>query len=301
MLHLYSNTFQSDIQDIFNENAKSLCKRVLQKDEQSEIFISNLKSAISKNNVQYYKDCGHYIRADDEGNIITANLCHQRFCTVCNKRKSSQTWHRVKTMADDIIRDLNPIWLFFTVTVQNVTAENLAQEITKLMQAINRMYSTKTWHNRVLGAFRSLEITYNKEADTYHPHYHILMILPTDYFDNENIWLSTYEWRKLWERSARLKYNSQCKIEQVIDEENLSSAIAEVAKYAVKMSEVAKTSPEALKHIVQAIKGRRLISYTGILKNMAKSESEEENKNIDKASLHLWELDTQKKEYIKLY
>lgn len=268
MSFLNDNTISAEMQAIFQENAAEIAQRVTIKDKTADHY----KIIHTENTFRNFKDCGHLIGFDEQGNIVQANFCKHRFCTVCNKRNSSRKWHYIKEIAEVINKTVNPQWLFLTTTIKNTSAEDLKQSINHLMESINRMFSTKTWKKRVLGFFRSLEITFNAENNTYHPHYHILIAVPHDYYTNENIYMNAYEWRKLWEKSARLEYNSQVKIEGVQSGDNLSNAIAEVAKYAVKMSAIMEQDEKALKPVADAVRGRRLISYGGIIKEQYKVE-----------------------------
>lgn len=50
----------------------------------------------------------------------------------------------------------------------------------------------------------------------------------------------------------------------------MGAAVAEVAKYAVKLSQVVECGEKALKTVADAVRGRRLISFGGILRPMQK-------------------------------
>lgn len=117
-----------------------------------------------------------------------------------------------------------------------------------------------------------MEITYNSKDDTYHPHYHILLAVPSDYYKNSSLYAEAYEWRQVWERSARLDYSCQFDI-RAVKGDDLGAAVAEVAKYAVKLSQVVECGEKALKTVADAVRGRRLISFGGILRPMQKKFS----------------------------
>ena len=253
-----------EMQAFLDEKLPELAVRVLKKNQ----TVDRYKSAMTENQFRAFKECGKYITADEKGNIIGANFCKHRFCPVCNKRYSSAKWHYIKSIATAVNTAVTPNWAMFTVTVKNCPPERLKQTIDNLMAAINRMNSTNTWKRRVLGFFRSLETTYNSERKDYHPHYHILLCLPSDYYTNPDLYMSTAEWRQLWERSVRADYTCQIDLSPIQGYgEELSSAIAEVAKYAVKLSSVVEQGPDALKPLAAALRSRRLISYGGILKD----------------------------------
>lgn len=258
-----SNKTQEELQIFLHEKLEELGRRVQYKNEISE----KMSNVLNEKQFQYFKECGNFIQTNAEGEIIHGNFCKNRLCPVCNRRYAAQKWHKVKNIADNIKMAFWPTWALLTLTVKNVPAENLSEEITHLMKSIDRYHKTALWRENVFGFFRSLEITYNKQSATYHPHYHYILCLPSDYADNLT---STYEWRTTWERSARLDYTSQVDIRLIKDDDDLSGGIAEVAKYAVKISTVADHGENALKPLTAALKGRRLISFGGIIKDYAK-------------------------------
>ena len=83
-------------------------------------------------------------------------------------------------------------------------------------------------------------------------------------------------------RLAKLNYTSQIDITLINkdDEKSLSDAIAEIAKYAVKISSVINCEKDVVKTLTKSIKGRRLISFGGIIKEMSK-QYDRHNKNDD--------------------
>ncbi|RMH95205.1 replication protein, partial [Stutzerimonas nitrititolerans] len=48
------------------------------------------------------------------------------------------------------------------------------------------------------GYVRKLEITYNKERDDYHPHFHVLIAVNKSYFTDKRYYISQKEWLELW-------------------------------------------------------------------------------------------------------
>lgn len=259
----YSTT-TAEMQAFLDEKLPELAQRVAQKDCIAERF----RPAMTESQFKAFQDCGHFIYTDENGHITSSNFCKHRFCPVCNKRYSSAKWHYIKSIATAVNTAVAPNWALFTVTVKNCPSEQLKQTIDNLMSAINRMNSTNTWRRRVIGFFRSLETTYNSDRCDYHPHYHILLCLPSDYYKNPDLYMSTAEWRQLWERSVRADYTCQIDLSPIDGYgDELSSAIAEVAKYAVKLSSVVEQGSDALKPLAAALRRRRLISYGGILKD----------------------------------
>lgn len=266
----YDIISDENLQVFLTEKLPHLSERVEFKNKIAE----KLKNVLPENQFNNFCACGDYIAVNEKMEVVQGNFCKNRLCPVCNRKYAAQKWHKIKIISEQITNVFSPIYALLTLTVKNVPAEKLSEEITHLMKSIDRMHKTSLWKEKVLGFFRSLEITYNSESKTYHPHYHYIICLPTNY---EKEMTSTYEWRKLWERSARLEYNSQIDLQLISTEEQLSGGIAEVAKYAVKISSVVENGEDALKPLQQAIRGRRLISFGGIIKEIAK-EYDKKNK-----------------------
>lgn len=290
----YYNITPEEMQEILDETLDKILIRVNYKNSIINLF----QEVFEKNVFQNFKDCGSFITVNKNKQIINANFCKNRFCPVCNKRYSSQKWAKVKFISERLIKEIKPTFALLTITVKNVNSEQLKNEISHVMKSIDRLHKTKLFKENVLGYFRSLEITYNKEKDTYHPHYHYILCLPKDYKEHQ---ISTYQWRKTWERSARLDYTSQVNIKIINQENDLNGGIAEVAKYAVKISSVIQTGKkEPIKTIQEAIKNRRLISFGGIIKDYSKmfdKQTNEYKQNFDKEPAENYIL--QGEEYIK--
>lgn len=267
---LDDNTVTAELQEILQNNLEKLSEKVRYKD--SHFF--QYKAGMTESQTEYFKNCGHFIVVNDELKIVHANFCKNRMCPVCNKRYSAKKWITIKTIVDKLNSRKDYKWLFFTVTVRNCPAEELSKTISEIMKALNRMNANKRWKRTVLGFFRSLEVTFNSEKNSYHPHVHILLCVPPDYFINTDYYISSYDWRRMWEKAARTDYYTFTDVRPIKDAQ-ISNAVAEVAKYAVKLSSVAEQSTKALKVISDAIKGRRLIAYGGIIKTEYKAFKED--------------------------
>lgn len=269
----YSNTDDENLQDFLNEKLEKLTERVKYKDSITPKF----KNILTREKLKYFEDCGKFLGINKENEVVAGNFCKNRFCPVCNRRYASQKWHKVKCIAEQLKIVFRPCFALLTLTVENVTGEKLSEEITRLMKSIDRLHKTSLWKNNVIGYFRSLEVTYNSKKDTYHPHYHYILCLDKNYKNNM---IPTWQWRQTWERSARLNYPSQVKIQIIKDDDTLSGGIAEVAKYAVKISSVIEKDSQAIKPLEKALKGRRLISYGGAIKEIAKQYDKNEKQTL---------------------
>lgn len=227
-----------------------------------------------------WDECSDLIWVKADGSVSGLNSCRNRLCAVCNWRSARKRYAITRQIMERIENELNLNYLLFTVTVSNPTGENLHETISDMMEAVNRMQSCKSWRKRVMGAIRSLEVTYNANKDTYHPHIHYILAVGTDYYTNAELYMETWQWREMWERSMRLDYEAQINLKPIKKWDNklISGAVAEVSKYAVKLSSIVECgNAEAVKTMMSAIRNRRLIAYTGIYKQIAAEIKNERN------------------------
>src|SRR5690625_5336380 len=55
----------------------------------------------------------------------------------------------------------------------------------------------------VKGYVRKLEITYNEKRDDYHPHFHVLLAVDKNYFNNSWSYIKRDRWLKLWQQVTK--------------------------------------------------------------------------------------------------
>ena len=255
----------------------------------------------SKNKTENFLECSKQIWLDkDTGAIVGARFCKQRLCPICNYRRSTMLWHKVKEVTNHIDNE----YIFITLTVKNCPAENLKKEIDHILESFHRITTRRTWKKNFIGYIRGLEITYNAKENTYHPHLHILAVACEDYFKSEYVDIHTL--RQWWTESAQLDYYVQVNIKKVKDKD---SAIAEVVKYAVKVAdllenEIDENRLKATQTIASCINGRRLMSTGGIITKLSKKlkidlEAEEEEMN-DIKNAYYYEFINGKYEYKNL-
>ena len=231
-------------------------------------FASNfLIETQCKNKADNFENCGKDIWIDEEGHITGANFCKQRLCPVCNYRRSTLMWHKIHQIIEEFRENE---FIFITLTVKNCKDIELSKTIDHILESFHRMVNRRTWKDNIIGYVRGLEITYNATADTYHPHIHILAVTDNQYFGKKYIDIGTM--RKWWQESAKIDYFVQVNIEKV---KNKEKAVAEVAKYAVKMSDILETGISsqrlrATQVLAACINGRRLISTGGEISKAAR-------------------------------
>jgi plasmid rolling circle replication initiator protein Rep len=109
----------------------------------------------------------------------------------------------------NIYRD-HPDWryLFLTLTVKNCSIYELKDTVNDMNAAFKRLTERKTWP--AFGFLRSLEVTRSKDG-TAHPHFHLLLAVPSGYFVGRK-YISTAKWAAMWQECLRIDYTPICDV-----------------------------------------------------------------------------------------
>lgn len=246
------------------------------------LLADSFKRLGKENKAARVMECGTqvqiaYIQADEEYKIKHANFCRERLCPMCAFHRSRQIFGEVSRVMDGVLQErpeLVPI--FLTLTVRNCSAAEMNGTLDTVFKGWNNMMSGNSKVNRLAaGWFRALEITYNAQEDTYHPHIHAILLMPPNYFATPKDYMEIMDWVKAWRKAAKLDYDPSCRINAIDYKSDKSGAVAEVAKYTLKDTDYLKADDEKMtdKLVLEfgrAIKGRRLYAYGGIMKVIAK-------------------------------
>lgn len=222
--------------------------------------------------------------------LIHAHFCKSRLCPMCAWRRSLKLIQQLKIITHEANKNEKTQWLFLTLTVQNVSASELSNEITKMFKAWQRLSQRKIFRNSVTGWFRALEVTMNSQDWTYHPHLHILLAVKPSYFSGSH-YISQKKWVSLWRESLQVEYQPIVDIRRIKSKRNkqqemqylsqleqkaaVETAVLEVAKYPVKPESYLingnKQATEAFVTVLdKALTNRRMVAYGGILKDIWK-------------------------------
>jgi plasmid rolling circle replication initiator protein Rep len=199
---------------------------------------------------------------------VVARLCRLRLCPVCE-------WRRARTnqyIISEVIKRVKDEYklLHIVLTVRSVPGKELSGCIDSLLEAYKRFTRRKSIHNVFVGSVRKLELTYNDIADTYHPHIHLLVAVKSSYFGQG--YISHAKYTKLWKEALGVDYDPQVSVTSCKD----GKIAFEIGKYTLKSSvdEENLISDEVYLTIKHALKGRRLIQYSGVLADVRKSLKE---------------------------
>lgn len=238
-------------------------------------------------------------RLPDGGlHLHKASFCRVRLCPMCQWRRSLKLGAEVRQVVEranaDHIREAGTAWrwLMVTFTVRNVPGEELGSTIDRLHRAVNNMAKCAKWKAAVRGWLRATEVTHNinkfsKFYDTYHPHIHALLCVPSSYFKGKG-YITQKQWAELWAHYVGTAYTPVVDVRIIKAEDGkdvsalpaaeqaaaMGKAVAEVSKYASKPAdyiipadlELSKRTVEVLDTMLDH---RRMTSWGGILKEIA--------------------------------
>ena len=251
---------------------------------------SNLKLADSYKRLgfkKYYRvvDCSTFLEfgvtKSSNLKLLKANFCKVRLCPMCAWRRSLKIFGQVSKVMDLVEKNYNYKYLFLTLTVKNCYGEDLKDTLDLMTYSFNKLSERKAFKQAVKGYFRSLEITYNKKDNTYHPHFHLILAVNESYFKDTRIYLTQNDWTNLWKESLKVDYTPVVDVRRVKSKnKDFGKVIAETAKYTVKADdylikdEDGKIDEELTDNVVKtldkALHRKRLVSFGFIFKEIHK-------------------------------
>lgn len=242
------------------------------KQKKHKIYEKSAKIAGKSDNfINNFKECGSLIGLNNDNKIVRANFCKSRLCPVCCWKKSIKTFIDVKRIITELGE--NHKYIMLTLTQKNCRPEELDKEIDKINYAFKRLRQKAKFKRAYKGHIRTLEITYNSEQGTFHPHTHIILDTCEGYFErNSDIYITHNEMMKMWSDLINQEHcNLDIRAIHGTSIRELEKAIAEVAKYTLKLSDIAyKEETEAMSTIFTFLTGRRCFTYGGTIKSTAK-------------------------------
>lgn len=231
---------------------------------------------ITQNKIDRVKGCSNHFtavadRTLQKSKIVKAIRCKDKFCPVCQKIKSTKNALAIDTMYKYIRETTKFEYIFITLTAPNVKADELSQELEEYSKAFKRMLKTKKLLKINKGYIAKLEITYNAEDDSYHPHYHVIMAVANRYFKDSNYYIKHEEWLEIWQKAKRDNNITQVDVRKVKNknEDGINSEILELAKYMAKSADYFSSLDVFETYFNETYK-KRFMRYGGIFKETLK-------------------------------
>lgn len=231
------------------------------------------------------KGCGTFLEykvyvAENQKKLHKANFCKVRLCPMCAWRRSLKIFGQVSQVMNIAKGETSNKFIFITLTQRNVPGEELKEEINNLYQSFNRLMLRKKIKLMSLGWFRALEVTYNKKDNTFHPHFHMVIMVKSYYQKNKNLYIDQAELTEMWKQSLKIDYTPIVHMAAVKIKKGktIETAVAEIAKYTVKESDLIikdedgvfdlDQTDENIRILDQALAFRRLTAFGGQLKEI---------------------------------
>lgn len=141
-------------------------------------------------------------------------LCRQRLCPICQWRRASRQRYDLIEIVDQVSES---DFLFITLTAKNCDGEELRETIKWMNDSFYKFYKNRLNNERkkgfCSGYYKQIEVTCNKDDNTYHPHIHVLAAIDKSYYNRNRIKLE--EWQLLWQKYLGIEYLPRVKVKSV--------------------------------------------------------------------------------------
>jgi hypothetical protein len=239
-------------------------------------------------------DCGKILTFDryrvgdrEEPYRVLANgsFCRERLCAFCMKRNSNWQLVRLSKAAEQYLR-ANPLHqaLLLTLTIRNMAAEKLRYWLDRLLKAFWKLMRYKRVKSAVSAWYRTTEITRNPDTRELHPHLHIILFCPPEYFKrSKSLYITQPEWARMFKKALQVDYTPVCDIRAMpgvgggapLDDLGRKS-LFEVCKYVCEPGmffEDDDLEDFPLLELHEALHGRRLIGMSANLQRIMDEQS----------------------------
>lgn len=247
-------------------------------------YIAMAYEEINPDKAERVRKCADYLAyirgGDGRLKLHDARFCRVRLCPICQWRRSLKTFAQMSNVLD-VAKAQGYEFLFLTLTMRNVRAEELSNGLDRILEAFRRLMQYKRIKSAIKGFYRGCEITHNMHDDTYHPHLHIVLAVKPSYF--KKAYISQADWAELWRKALGVDYTPIIDIRRC---RGGAKAIAEACKYAVKPSDIINVDDweltvDSLRVLDVALDCRRFIGLGGILKEIHKQLQLDDMENGD--------------------
>lgn len=232
---------------------------------------------------------------------------------MCNWRRSLKIYGQLSQIMDKALEKNEYRFLFLTLTCRNLEGEELSPSVDELFYAFKKLMLRADIKKISKGWFRALEITHdidefitedmyhgnkkrhmkprkkyydnrglgigdeNPSFDTYHPHFHVVLMVNKSYFKKPDLYITQDEWTQMWKESLNVDYTPIVDVRafKTSSKAYVSKSVAEAGKYTVKDNDYLvpgneKLTDRTVQILDNALSGRRLIAFGGELRKIHK-------------------------------
>lgn len=238
--------------------------------------ISDIVDQYDHTRAEQLRACGTYLKfgvnATGQARLRGANFCRIRICPMCTWRRSIKIGQQMDAMFAELYKRGYTLCAHLVLAVRNCDGADLTAEIAHIFSGYRWLTNKCTaYRQAVIGYYRALEITYNAQAGTYHPHLHCVLVLHPDYFVDR--YIDQGRLVDLWRHALDVDYDPTAHIAMIEGDDNITHAVREVSKYTIKDVDVLSVSDpdvrvEVLHTLDRALRGVRLISFGGVCRTI---------------------------------
>jgi plasmid rolling circle replication initiator protein Rep len=117
---------------------------------------------------------------------ISTNYCGKRWCTVCSANKTAELMNGYKKSIESLT-DIH----FVTLTIPSTTADFLKPTIKYMISNFSRIKDKFRKRGMVISGIRKIECNYNSDANTFNPHFHLIIENRATAVELVDQWLTT--------------------------------------------------------------------------------------------------------------
>ena len=239
-------------------------------------------SLVSNSRLNQIESCANYLKygVTSEGTkkLVDANFCRFKFCPICIWRKSLKMFSQISAVTEKL-NELYPSgrYIFVTLTIKNPSAQELKSAIDRLNEGFKNLVQKcntvggdiRIFKDSLLGYLKCLEITYNADSKTYHPHIHAVFHLKASYFGKN--YLNHSRWSEMWKSLLKLDYEPMVDVRAI--KKTTPKLIAEIAKYPVKTTDLLKIKDsseqvEVIATLLTTTHHRRFVTFGGTFRQV---------------------------------
>lgn len=213
--------------------------------------------------------------------IKSADSCRVRLCPLCSWRRSIKIATHTKKILEAMQKEDEDKYdyLLLTLTVPNVSADELNKTIDDMMNGWRLLMQYAKVRSAVLGWYRALEITHNvkptsKSFDTYHPHFHCIIAVDKNAYYKSGNYISHADWLTMWQLAMKNPAITQVDVRKVRPKQghaDIFGAVCETCKYTVKTGDYIvpndwQMTMDVVRTLDKCLANRRLVAYGGVMK-----------------------------------
>lgn len=255
----------------------------------------DLKSELHDAYWNTYRCCKTILQ---QGQTLTMEHCKNRWCIVCNRRRTSDL---ILAYGQELNKIENKVLL--TLSRVSVPEDRLNAEISLILKDFGKIINTLEGkgRNKKIKGVRSTEITHNPNTKEFHPHIHGI-------FSIEDAIRIKKAWFDLCNKQGIKVSHKANKIVEADD-----NSILEVFKYCTKLfkinekkidqqgRQIITVNVKPLDTIFQVLKGRRVFSAYGMKKQKIEKRIDLDLYEFLDPKLEIWEWDPKIGNYVDAY